>query len=116
MQGEAPVPVGSGKNGKKLARTLAATLASAGVHGFECLPPGFEDGDRPSRVGSGGEWEEWAAESHAVPAEIAAAGKAALAGWLKVVHRRSASQIAHRLGVSESTAQQYLSDLRQGRR
>jgi len=108
------VEIGHGKDGKKLARTLAATLDKAGVTGIsDVLPPEFG----PSKYDrDGGEWEQWAGESQAIPAQVAAAGKAAMAGWLKVVHQEREGWIATELGVSEPTVRQYLSDLREGRR
>jgi hypothetical protein len=110
--GDESVEVGSRKEGRKLARTLAATLDSAKVSGVDdVLPPEF----RPDRH-NGDEWEQWAGESLAVPAKVACAGKAPIAGWLKVVHKQSEQWIANRMDVSESTVRQYLSDLREGRR
>lgn len=94
------------------ARTLAATLSAADADTFDLLPPHFG----PSEYDPSNEWEEWSARTMAVPVEVAAAGKAAVAGYLNVVHRKRPSWIALRLGVSEQTVQQYLSDLRQGRR
>lgn len=115
--GEPPVKVGSGSDGKKLARTLAATLDSANVHDLDALPPGMT-GDEPSHPDeySNDEWEAWTAENEVLPVRIAGAGKAAIAGYLKVVHREREAWISNRLGVSESTVRQYLSDLREGRR
>ena len=114
---EPPVKMGSGKEGKKRARTLAATLDAAGVHDFDALPPGL-DGDGPDYPDehSSDEWEAWVGENEVVPVRIASGGKAAIAGYLKVVHRERENWIANRLGVSESTVRQYLSDLREGRR
>jgi hypothetical protein len=115
--GEPSVKVGSGSDGKKLARTLAATLNAANVHDFDVLPPGL-DGDEPMHPDdySDNEWESWASDNEVVPVRIARGGKAAIAGYLKVVHRERENWIASRLGVSESTVRQYLSDLREGRR
>ena len=114
---EPAVKMGSGKEGKKRARTLAATLDAAGVHDFDALPPGL-DGDGPDYPDehSSDEWQAWVGENEVVPVRIASGGKAAIAGYLKVVHRERESWIANRLGVSESTVRQYLSDLREGRR
>lgn len=114
---EPAVKMGSGKEGKKRARTLAATLDAAGCHGLDALPPGL-DGDEPEYPDkhSSDDWEAWASENGAVPVRIASGGKAAIAGYLKVVHRERESWIGRRLGVSESTVRQYLSDLREGRR
>lgn len=115
--GEEPVKLGTGKDGKKLARTLAAALEAAGVHNFDCLPPGLR-GDDPQYPHdySDDEWEAWASDNEVVPVRIASGGKAAIAAYLKVVHREREKWIASRLGVSETTVRQYLSDLREGRR
>jgi len=108
-----PVEIGDGKDGKKLARTLAAALDSAGVTGYnQILPPEFG----PAKHSDTDEWELWAGDSRAIPARIATAGKAAMAGWLKVVHQEREKWIGNELGVSEGTVRQYLSDLREGRR
>lgn len=107
------VQVGDDDTGYQLARTLAATLDAAEIRNpDEIMPP--EWGARG--VGGGDEWESWVGESKAVPGKIAAAGKAPLAGWLKVVHKERASWIANEIGVAEQTVKQYLSDLREGRR
>jgi len=115
--GEPSIKVGSGSNGKKLARTLAATLNAANVHDLDALPPGMT-GDEPAYPDeySDDEWQAWTADNEVLPVRVAGAGKAAIAGYLKVVHRERESWIANRLGVSESTVRQYLSDLREGRR
>ena len=106
------VELNYGKDGKKLARTLAAALDAAGATGTsELLPPVLG----PSKHDTD-EWEAWAADTDAVPVKIATAGKAPIAAWLKVVHRERESWIATKLGVSERTVRQYLSDLREGRR
>jgi hypothetical protein len=110
---EPPIEIGTGSDGKKLARTLAAALDAADVDGWDCLPPGFADGERPESYDSG-TWEAWAADSLTVPARVAASGKAPLAAYLKVVHRKGESWIAKQLDVSEATVRQYLSDLRRG--
>lgn len=114
---EPAVKMGTGKEGKKRARTLAATLDAADCHGFDALPPGL-NGDEPEYPDShsSDEWEVWSSENGAVPVRIASGGKAAIAGYLKVVHRERESWIGRRIGVSESTVRQYLSDLREGRR
>jgi hypothetical protein len=113
---EPTITIGNGKEGKQQARTLAAVLNAAGAHGFDMLPPGMVENDELPGKGSSNEWEQWAADTEAVPARIATAGKAAVAGWLKVVHRERESWIGTELDVSESTVRQYLSDLREGRR
>lgn len=105
---------GSGKAAKKNAKTLAATLHAAGETDLDALPeemnsPSIHNDDADS-------WEVWADENLAVPVSVATAGKAAVAGYLKVVHRERESWIGSKLGVSESTVRQYLSDLRAGRR
>lgn len=106
------VELNYGKDGKKLARTLAAALDAAGATGSsELLPPELG----PSKHDTD-EWEAWVADTDAVPVKIATAGKAPIAAWLKVVHRERESWIATKLGVSERTVRQYLSDLREGRR
>jgi hypothetical protein len=106
------VEINTGKTGKKLARTLAAALDKAGAIGSEeLLPPSLG----PSSY-DGDPWEAWAADTDAVPVKVAAAGKASIAAWLKVVHQEREKWIAGKLGVSESTVRQYLSDLREGRR
>lgn len=110
------VEIGTGKNGKKRARTLAATLNAASIYSFEdVLPPGLLDGDFPSK-GASDPWQEWASDTDAIPARIATSGKAPMAGWLHIIHRERPSWIANELGVSEQTVRQYLSDLREGRR
>ena len=111
-----PVKVGTGKGGKKLAKTISATLSAAEVTDLDILPPGMRDGEHPQRYGDAEAWEDWVAENASIPTKVATAGKAAIAGWLKVVHRERESWIANRLGVSETTVRQYLSDLRAGRR
>lgn len=103
--------INTGQNGKKLARTLAAALDAADETDLSSLPPEFGPAAR-----AGDEWEQWAGETQAVPARIAGAGKAPLAAYLKVVHRQRENWIGNRLGVSEQTVRQYLSDLREGRR
>lgn len=109
--------IGDGKTGKKNARALAAALAAAGQTDLSALPPEFGPTKHHQLHGDDGdEWEQWAGETQAVPAEVAAAGKAPLAAWVKVVHRERESWIGNRLDVSESTVRQYLSDLREGRR
>ena len=105
------VKVGDGKQARHHARTLAAALAAAGEIDLSSLPPEF--GPRRSDEN---EWAGWAGDTLAVPATIAAAGNAPLAGYLKVVHRQSESWIAREMDVSETTVRQYLSDLREGRR
>jgi hypothetical protein len=105
---------GTGKDGKKRARTLAATLDAAGQYDLDTLPPEWGQDNRLSKFGHENEIEEWACEENAVPAEIAVAGKPAVAGYLYVVYNESPSYMS--LGVSESTIRQYLSDLREGRR
>jgi hypothetical protein len=108
------VETGTKQNGKKLARTLAAVLDSAGVmRPADVMPP--EWGARGITSGDD-EWQEWAAENKSVPAKVATAGNAAVAGWLKVVGKEREGWIATELGVSEQTVRQYLSDLREGRR
>lgn len=114
-KGSGRVEVGTGNDGKRLAKTLAAALKNADVHDFEVLPPGFVDGDRPERHDAD-DWERWCFDTKAVPARIATAGKPATAAYLKVVYRRQESWIATELGVGEQTVVQYLSDLREGRR
>lgn len=103
--------IGAGKEKKRIARTLAATMDAAGAIDFDLITP-----ELGPKEYSDNEWEKWAAESNAVPAKVAGAGKAALAGYLKVVHREREGWIASRLDVSEQTVRQYLSDLREGRR
>lgn len=107
---EERVEVGDGPDGKRLARTLAATLEKAGFDSLDVLPPEFGPEEH------GDDWEAWASESFAVPARVSMASKAAVAGWLKVVHRQREEWIADHYGVSEETVVQYLSDLREGRR
>jgi hypothetical protein len=107
------VDCGTKKNGKKLARTLAAALDAADVlDPTDVLPPEWG----PRGITADSDWEAWADESKAVPVAIASAGNAAVAAWLKVVHKEREKWIANTLGVSESTVRQYLSDLREGRR
>jgi len=108
---EQRLEIGSGDEKQRLARTLAATMEAAGATDFDLLPPELG----PTSY-DGDEWEAWAADTNAVPAKVAGAGKAALAGYLKVVHRERESWIGSRLDVSEQTVRQYLSDLREGRR
>jgi hypothetical protein len=98
-------------NSRQDARTLAAALSAAGMTTVvDAVPPNLG-----GRRGEGG-WESWGAETNAVPARVAGAGAAPTAAYIKVVHRERESWIANRLGVSESTVRQYLSDLRAGRR
>jgi hypothetical protein len=105
--------VGQKQSGKKLARTLAAVLDAADVHRpSEVMPP--EWGARG--ITANGEWEEWAADAEVIPAQVACGGRAAIAGWLKVIHKEKENWIANEIGVSEQTVRQYLSDLREGRR
>ncbi|WP_128478349.1 hypothetical protein [Halorussus pelagicus] len=111
VEGRERVEVGDGPDGRRNARTLAAALAAAGVESLDVLPPEFG----PS-AHDGDEWEAWADDSFAVPARVATASRAAIAGWLKVVHRQREDWIASEVGVSEDTVVQYLSDLREGRR
>jgi len=107
------VEVGQKRDGKKLARTLAATLDSAGVlDPTDVMPPEWG----PRGITADSDWEAWADDAKAVPAAVAGGGKAAIAGWLKVVHKEREGWISNELGVSESTVRQYLSDLREGRR
>jgi len=113
------VRVGDAANGETRAKTLAATLDATKAGSFDLLPPGMLVDERPRghpRSHSDNDWETWAAETNAVPAEVAGAGKAPLAGYLKIVHRERDGWIANRLGVGEATVRQYLSDLRNGRR
>jgi hypothetical protein len=113
------VKTGDGDSGQQRARTLAATLHTVEAGGFDLLPPGMLLADRPRghpSEASENEWQSWAAETNVVPARVAAAGKAPLAGYLNIVHRERDSWIGGRLGVSEATVRQYLSDLRAGRR
>lgn len=105
---------GNGKDGKKRARTLAAALDAAGQHDLETLPPEWGQDNRLSKYGDSGQIEKWAVEENAVPAEIAVAGKPAIAAYLYVVYNENPKYM--NLGVSESTIRQYLSDLREGRR
>jgi hypothetical protein len=105
------IAVSDGSEGKTLARTLAASLDAAGVVTEPILPPSLGPNEH-----EGDEWEAWSDRNNAVPAKIAVAGNATVAGWLKVVHRERESWIANKLDVSESTVRQYLSDLREGRR
>jgi len=107
---EERIEFGSGKEKKRLARTLAATMNAAGAS-MDLLPPELG----PKRYDDN-EWQSWAASSNAIPTKVAAAGKAAIAGYCKVVHREREGWIAGRLDVSEQTVRQYLSDLREGRR
>lgn len=111
------VTIGNSTEGRKRARTLAATLESAEVFDMEeMLPPELlgEEPNFPSRTGDG--FEEWASVNDVIPVRIATAGKAAMAGWLYVIHRHRPGWISNKLGVSEQTVRQYLSDLREGRR
>jgi len=112
--GDERIEINDGNDGRKLARTLAATLDAAGAIDFSELPPEWED-ERPDEY-SEGEWESWEADNQSVPVRVAGAGKAPLAGYLKVVYGQRESWIARRLDVSEQTVRQYLSDLREGRR
>ncbi len=103
--------------GENRAKTLAAVLDSAGAVDFDVLPMDSEGLEEPRKHNDDAdEWEVWADDALAVPAEVAVAGKAAVAGFLKVVHRERESWIGTKLGVSEATVRQYLSDLRAGRR
>jgi len=105
--------VGTKQNGKKLARTLAATLDAADVlDPSDVMPP--EWGARG--ITKGDDWQTWVAETHALPVEIATGGNAAIAGWMKVIQKEREGWISNRIGVSEQTVRQYLSDLREGRR
>jgi len=107
-----PLEINTGKTGRKLARTLAAALEAADVTKYdEVLPPELG----PSEYADD-EWESWVGKTNAIPAKVASGGKAAIAGYMKVVHQQRESWIASRLGVSEQTVRQYLSDLREGRR
>ena len=107
--GPGRVEIGDGADGKTLARMLAATLANAAVDSLDVLPPEF------GPESHGDAWETWTARTVPVPATVAAAGRAASAGWLKVVYRMREDGIATEVGVSEDTVVQYLSDLREGR-
>jgi hypothetical protein len=113
------VKTGEGDSGQQRARTLAATLHAVDGGTFDLLPPGMLLDDRPRghpTESSENQWESWTAENHGVPARVAAAGKAPLAGYLKIVHRERDSWIGSIIGVSGETVSQYLSDLRAGRR
>lgn len=115
IEGFNRIEMGKHATGKKLAKTLAATLNAAGATSYDLLPPEWTKGERPS-MASSDRWEGWAAEHMSIPARVAAAGKAAAAGYMKVVYRTEETLIATHLGVSEQTVGQYLSDLREGRR
>jgi len=107
-----PLEINTGKTGKKLARTLAAALEAAGAtEHSDILPPEIHPNEY-----SDDEWESWVGKTSAIPVQVAAGGKAAIAGYMKVVHQERESWIGSRLGVSEQTVRQYLSDLREGRR
>lgn len=103
---------GIGKDGKKRAKALAAALDAANVLDIQDVMPPSE----PTEYGCESEWEEWTAESTAIPAEMFKDGKYSAAGYLHAVYRLRNSQIARKLGVSEQSVSQYLSDLRAGRR
>jgi len=107
---------GTGKDGKKRAKALAAALDAAGFLDLDELPPVAEGSERPTRFGDSDGWEEWTAESYAVPAKAAVDGKYSMAGFMHGVHHASPSEIARYLDVSEQSVRQYLSDLRAGRR
>lgn len=108
--------VGTGKDGKKRAKALAAALDAAGMLDLDCLPPCADGTERPTKFGgTDGEWEEWTAEAAAVPAGFMT-DKYAVAGYLHAVHRYAPAKIGRELDVSEQSARQYLSDLRAGRR
>ena len=115
IEGYQPVAVGTHESGEMLAKTLASTLNAAGVESFDVLPPGWTGGDRPTMATSN-QWQQWSTEHMAVPSQIVEAGKAAVAGHMKVVYRSEPKLIANHLGVSEKTVGQYLIDLREGRR
>lgn len=51
-----------------------------------------------------------------VPTRIACSGRAVLAAYLFAAHELSITEVAERLEVEPSTVEQYLSDVRQGRR
>jgi len=107
---------GNGKDGKKRARTLAAALDAAGQFDLDTLPPGWAWDNKLRKHGDTEDIEEWAVEENAVPAEIAVAGKPAVAAYLYVIYNENPQFMENTLGVSEATIRQYLSDLREGRR
>lgn len=55
-------------------------------------------------------------ESNSVPINVACSGKPAIAAYLYAVQLWPVDAIAYQLSVSSSTVQQYLSDIRRGRR
>lgn len=55
-------------------------------------------------------------ESGSVPINVACSGKPAIAAYLYAVQLWPIETIAYQLSVSSSTVEQYLSDIRRGRR
>lgn len=105
--------VGKDRSGRERAKALAAALDAAGVVQFErVLPPETN----PSKNGESGEWQSWSADSYALPAKMLADSNYSAAGYLHGIYDLKPSQIARRIGVSEQSVRQYLSDLRAGRR
>lgn len=59
---------------------------------------------------------DFPADPDLVPIQIAAEGKPCIAAYLSEVHRLRNGDIAEKIGVSEATAKQYVSDYRHSRR
>lgn len=51
-----------------------------------------------------------------IPTEVACAGKAPIAAYLYAVHQQPVADIAQALDVSSATVEQYLADVKSGRR
>lgn len=65
-------------------------------------------------IGLGG-WDPFV-ESKAVPIEVACAGKPAIAAYLYACELHSADEISDELGIASSTVNQYIADIKAGRR
>lgn len=105
------IETGTGREGRLGAQALASAFDSARIMKLDDLaPPGA-----PDRYGAESDWEEWAAEASVVPSALIGAGKPAVAAWMDVVLDEYRTSIASDLDVSESTIDQYLTDLRADR-
>lgn len=104
---------GTNRIGRQRAQALASALDSAEVLWMERVLP-FDD--KPDKYKSNEPWEKWAADQLVVPIRIASSGNAVIAGFLYAVYELDADTISRKLGVSEQTAHQYLTDLRADRR